>query len=85
MVNLVLWIFLPRKDPPTRKTGGGHIYGSLCVLGQTRVVKNDRVVHVVVFFFGGGVEGPEMRHGVNLRVGLAIVVRVSKDTREKGV
>ncbi len=33
----------------------------------------------------GGLEGVKMGYGVNLRVGLAVVVRVSKDTREKGV
>lgn len=26
-----------------------------------------------------------MGHGVNLRVGLAVVIRVSKNTREKGL
>lgn len=46
-------------------------YESLRVLGRMRVVKNDRRVRVVV----GGLEGIEMRHGINLHVGLAIVVK----------
>jgi len=31
----------------------------------------------------GGLKGVEIGHGVNLRVGLAVVVKVSKDTRER--
>lgn len=42
------------------------------------MVKNDKGVRVVV----GGLEGVEMEYGVNLRVGLAVVVRVST-IREK--
>lgn len=33
----------------------------------------------------GRLEGVEMGHGVNLRVDLAVVVRASKDARQKGV